>query len=74
MQIRDCPKIRRNNFSSEHDWHGVVVAKGTRAARTLPRAVRDEIADAGGAEHVSAKLQDSVADIGVADWTDGDFL
>ena len=52
----------------------VSISKRLAAARTLPRAVRDQVLDTVGAECVAAEFHRRVADVGVADGADGDFL
>ena len=52
----------------------IPIPKRFTTARTLPAAVADEVVDAVAAKHVPAELEDGVAEVGVADGADGDFL
>ena len=61
-------------LSCQYTLHVVIGAKCLAAARTLSGTVRDKILDAAVAEHVATKLEYGVANVGVADWANGDFL
>lgn len=52
----------------------IPIPKRPRATRTLAVAVADQILDALGAKDVPAELEHRVANIGVADGADGEFL
>lgn len=52
----------------------VAIAKRPSAAWAFTAAVRDEVLDAARAKDVATKFDDRVADIGVADGANGDFL
>jgi hypothetical protein len=54
--------------------HMIPISKRTPTARTLPPTISNEFVDARRAEDVAAKLDRRVADVGRADWADGDFL
>ena len=52
----------------------ISIPKRLATARTLPATVADEVVDAIAAKDVPAEFEDSVAEVGVADGADGDFL
>lgn len=58
----------------ENDGHVVLVSEGLAARRAFSRTVGDQVLHAALAESVAAELQHSIAEVGIADGADGDFL
>ena len=52
----------------------VASPKALRTAWTLSVAIGNEVLDTVVAEHMTACLQNSISNVGVADWANGDFL
>jgi len=52
----------------------IPISKRPRTARTLAVPVTDQILHALRTKHVPAELEHRVADVGVADGADGEFL
>lgn len=52
----------------------IAISERSAAAWTFATAIADQVLDAIGAKHVPTELEYRVADVGVADGADGEFL
>lgn len=69
---KGTPKSSKS--SCKDDRHLIVAAETSSAARTLSRTIRDQILNARMTKDVAAELEHGVANVGVADRANGDFL
>lgn len=71
LQSRQTWLVLPRLVSCQDDTHVVPPTERLAAARALAAAVRNKVFDAGLAKDMPAKLDDCVADVGIADGADG---